>query len=70
MTCGNMMEIIGLGFQVQILEIKKEIMDNKEYLLLSNIHGSRDSSVSWIDNNYHFWLFGGTGFDSTGNQGE
>ena len=34
MTCGNMMEIIGLGFQVQILLHNKEIMDNKEYLLL------------------------------------
>ena len=36
----------------------------------SNIPSSRDSSVSWIDNNYHFWLFGGNGFDSNGNGGE
>ena len=36
----------------------------------SNIPGARDSSISWIDNNNHFWLFGGYGYDSIGNQGE
>ena len=25
----------------------------------SNIPSPRYGSVSWIDNNYHFWLFGG-----------
>ena len=36
----------------------------------SNIPGSRYGSVSWIDNNNHFWLFGGYGFDSKGIYGE
>ena len=36
----------------------------------SNIPGSRYSSLSWIDNNYNFWLFGGNAIDSNGNQGE
>ena len=33
----------------------------------SNIPGARDSSISWIDNNYNFWLFGGNGVHSFGN---
>ena len=36
----------------------------------SNIPSSRYSSVSWIDNNNKFWLFGGIGYDSNGNKGE
>ena len=36
----------------------------------SNIPSSRDNSISWIINNNHFWLFGGYGYDSIGNQGE
>ena len=36
----------------------------------SNIPGARYNSVSWIDNNNHFWLFGGYGIDSNGNYGE
>ena len=36
----------------------------------SNIPSSRYESVSWIDNNNHFWLFGGNGYDSSGYQGE
>jgi N-acetylneuraminic acid mutarotase len=30
-----------------------------------NIPGGRDEATSWIDNNGHFWLFGGEGYDST-----
>ena len=36
----------------------------------SNIPGSRFYSISWIDNNNHFWLFGGYGYDSIGSFGE
>ena len=36
----------------------------------SNIPGARASSVSWIDNNNHFWLFGGFRYDFIGNYGE
>ena len=31
--------------------------------------GGRDSSVSWIDSSNNLWLFGGYGYDSTGNEG-
>ena len=36
----------------------------------SNIPGARGWSISWIDNNNNFWLFGGYGYDSIGNSGE
>ena len=32
-----------------------------------NVPGARNSSVSWIDKNGGFWLFGGYGWDSAGN---
>jgi len=35
----------------------------------SNMPGSRQFAVSWRDSSGHFWLFGGSGFDSTGAQG-
>jgi len=35
----------------------------------SNIPGARDSSISWIDSSGNLWLFGGTGYDSTGSSG-
>jgi N-acetylneuraminic acid mutarotase len=35
----------------------------------NNIPGSRRSSTPWIDSSGNLWLFGGTGFDSTGAQG-
>ena len=35
----------------------------------SNVPGARNSSVSWMDLSGNFWLFGGTGFDSTGANG-
>jgi N-acetylneuraminic acid mutarotase len=34
-----------------------------------NVPGSRNSAVSWIDSSGNLWLFGGSGFDSTGTQG-
>jgi hypothetical protein len=35
----------------------------------TNTPGGRGSAVSWIDGSGAFWLFGGLGADSTGNQG-
>ena len=35
----------------------------------SNIPGSRAASISWIDSNNNFWLFGGDGFGINGNIG-
>jgi len=34
-----------------------------------NVPGARNSAVSWSDAAGNFWLFGGTGADSTGNTG-
>jgi N-acetylneuraminic acid mutarotase len=34
-----------------------------------NSPGARDGAVSWTDSRGNFWLFGGKGYDSTGNQG-
>jgi len=33
----------------------------------SKVPGARDGAVSWIDGSGNFWLFGGQGYDSTGN---
>jgi len=33
---------------------------------LSNMPGGRQLAVSWTDSQNHLWLFGGTGYDSTG----
>ena len=35
----------------------------------SNVPGSRSAAVSWTDASGRFWLFGGTGYDSTGATG-
>ena len=35
----------------------------------TNIPGSREGAASWTDANGNFWLFGGYGYDSTGNLG-
>ena len=34
-----------------------------------NVPGGRDGASSWIDANGNFWLFGGAGFDASGNFG-
>lgn len=34
-----------------------------------NIPGGRAGSVSWMDGSNNLWLFGGQGYDSTGNEG-
>jgi N-acetylneuraminic acid mutarotase len=34
-----------------------------------NFPGAREASVSWTDKSGNFWLFGGIGFDSAGNNG-
>jgi N-acetylneuraminic acid mutarotase len=36
---------------------------------LSNLPGSREKSVSWVDLTGNFWLFGGYGYDSIGGYG-
>jgi hypothetical protein len=36
---------------------------------LKNVPGARYPAVSWIDTSGDFWLFGGQGFDPTGNFG-
>jgi N-acetylneuraminic acid mutarotase len=36
----------------------------------SNAPGARYAAVSWTDSNGNFWLFGGYGYDSTGQLGE
>ncbi len=36
----------------------------------TNVPGAREPAVSWTDSAGSFWLFGGQGFDSAGNQGE
>ena len=33
---------------------------------ISNVPGARHGAVSWIDSSGKLWLFGGTGYDSTG----
>ncbi|WP_434783059.1 kelch repeat-containing protein [Ferrovum myxofaciens] len=35
----------------------------------TNLPGSRDSSVAWTDTSGNLWLFGGSGYDSTGTFG-
>jgi N-acetylneuraminic acid mutarotase len=36
----------------------------------ANVPGAREIPVTWMDANGNLWLFGGIGYDSTGNQGE
>jgi hypothetical protein len=36
----------------------------------SNIPGARNSATCWTDAQGNFWLYGGSGFDSTGNVGQ
>jgi len=36
---------------------------------IGNIPGGRYQAVTWTDTSGNFWLFGGNGFDSAGNQG-
>ena len=33
-----------------------------------SIPGGRKSAISWVDSNDDFWLYGGSGYDSTGNK--
>jgi hypothetical protein len=35
----------------------------------TNVPGARDSAISWTDASGNFWLFGGEGLDSLGNNG-
>lgn len=36
----------------------------------ANVPGAREESISWIDSNGNFWLFGGMGYDSRGAGGK
>lgn len=36
---------------------------------VGNIPGARRDAISWVDSSGNLWLFGGTGYDSTGTQG-
>jgi N-acetylneuraminic acid mutarotase len=36
---------------------------------VSNVPGAREQAVGWTDASGNFWLFGGNGFDSVGNNG-
>jgi len=38
-------------------------------LAAGNIPGSREGAVNWTDSNANLWLFGGAGFDGSGNYG-
>jgi hypothetical protein len=35
----------------------------------ANVPGGRTNAISWTDSRGSFWLFGGLGYDSTGNYG-
>ena len=35
----------------------------------ANIPGARSNATSWTDQNEHVWLYGGAGFDCSGNEG-
>jgi N-acetylneuraminic acid mutarotase len=35
-----------------------------------NVPGARTTAVSWVDSKGNLWLFGGYGYDSSGNQGD
>ncbi len=35
----------------------------------ANVPGSRNSAVGWLDSSGEFWLMGGAGYDSSGNNG-
>jgi hypothetical protein len=35
-----------------------------------NVPGAREGPATWIDTSGNLWLFGGSGFDSTGNLGD
>jgi hypothetical protein len=35
----------------------------------ANVPGAREQGTNWTDSNHNFWLFGGNGYDATGNFG-
>ena len=45
------------------------IYDTKGTASVDSVPGGRNSSSSWIDSSGNLWLFGGVGYDSTGNLG-
>jgi hypothetical protein len=46
------------------LTLQKPIFGDKGVPSKSNILGGRSSSVSWVDNEGSFWIFGGHGYDN------
>jgi N-acetylneuraminic acid mutarotase len=45
------------------------VYGTRETAAASNVPGTRDSAVAWIDADGNFWLFGGVGLDSAGHPG-
>jgi hypothetical protein len=52
------------------LSLQAGVYGTKGVASPANAPGGRAASVSWIDSSGNLWLFGGTGFDSTGTQGD
>jgi hypothetical protein len=57
MTCGNSMGHIGHGFPV-IMNLNKQGYMAK-WKCLRHQTGGREKSISWVDNEGSFWIFGG-----------
>jgi len=41
-----------------------------EYHFLFSVPGARSNSISWVDSTGDLWLFGGYGYDESGNEGD
>lgn len=48
---------------------QKGVYGKKGVAVPANVPGARYGSISWIDGSGNFWLFGGSGYDSTGSYG-
>jgi hypothetical protein len=48
---------------------KKGVYGEKGIPDSKNIPGGRYQAMSWMDNTGNMWLFGGEGYDSSGNSG-
>ena len=46
---------------------QKGIYGTQGVAAADNVPGGRSGAVSWIDSSNNLWLFGGSGYDSTGN---
>ncbi len=66
MTFGPTVTDSGHGLVVRTLPTKLVFMGRKASLQARNVPGGRQQSVSWIDANGNFWMFGGYNFDQNG----